>query len=683
MIRRTVKYYPSRVKAEAQKYGRAYVEKKYGKTVYAKVVGKKTKIKFAKKKAPHGHTHTQNGSPTRAKPTAKSRGYASLAKRAGDSLKNAAPKAKGLWEAGKSMAFAEGGMRDPVMTKEQFKRQMNFNLDNDEDLAQGSQRATAQPTSISHLISGQLRQASNNTVDAWEQWAQTKNGQTDITRRGGSPFGIEAQFQQANDADTQQQEGRIGLNIDADGVVRYNATSPATKLAQRNPMGAFGTPNVMYDLGEEPQDSEFDSHESEETIMGPRPPISETQWWDIRHSTPVAQRDGATTYAAYVKENEANNIRIYGSNSTTPKPTGGTTPASGASTFGGFTEYGVNFTNSKDQQAWQKADATGYATNLKSRQAIDAKAAADIKRLPPPPGGLNGQWDPNSTHSKASDAIWKKADQDKKALLQSGYADFYNTQNPGGKPMSYNPTAGTIEYGEAPKAPGAPTGPGTQGNGYQQSPLPTLNTGARPEPVFKPTSAVYNPWGYGEGAANNMMGPSSAQMGNATMEAMSLANAYFAPQRAELAYELGDMETDMRRLAVNLGRQVDDPVLQAKLYKEASRAVRTLDIQQNTYAFQMADSRRKEENQNWQFYDQMAQEEDRLRMANEQFYQGLDLQKSGYNLQNWIAMQNAGSPLPGSSAPPASAQQSRYSGPAQSVTPASSQMGGIYSRTRY
>jgi len=151
-------------------------------------------------------------------------------------------------------------------------------------------------------------------------------------------------------------------------------------------------------------------------------------------------------------------------------------------------------------------------------------------------------------------------------------------------------------------------------------------------------SGVYNPWSRGEGGEVNAYGPSQNYMGNATLQAMSLANAYFAPQRMELAYELGDMETDMRRLAVNLGRQVDDPVLQAKMFKEATRAVRTLDVQQNTFAFQMAEQRRREELQNFQFYDQLGQEEYRLRLANRQFYERLELDRRYYNLQNWNVM---------------------------------------------
>jgi hypothetical protein len=160
--------------------------------------------------------------------------------------------------------------------------------------------------------------------------------------------------------------------------------------------------------------------------------------------------------------------------------------------------------------------------------------------------------------------------------------------------------------------------------------MPNINDVLGPQPA-----GVYNPWSRMEGGVNNAYGPSPQYMAQATLESMALANAYFAPQRMELAYQLGDMETDMRRLAVNLGRQVDDPVLQAKMYKEAMQATRALDVQQNTFAFQMSEQRRREEMQNFQYYDQLAQEEARLKLQNRQFYEQLMLQKRYYNLQNW------------------------------------------------
>lgn len=122
-------------------------------------------------------------------------------------------------------------------------------------------------------------------------------------------------------------------------------------------------------------------------------------------------------------------------------------------------------------------------------------------------------------------------------------------------------------------------------------------------------------------------------MSQSSFDALRLADAYFAPKRLELAYQLGDMETDMKRLAVNLGRQIDDPILQAKLYKEAMKQVRTLDSDQNSFALQMLEQRRKEEVQNRQFYDQLALEADKVQQQDDQFYASLSLQRQQVNLQ--------------------------------------------------
>lgn len=188
---------------------------------------------------------------------------------------------------------------------------------------------------------------------------------------------------------------------------------------------------------------------------------------------------------------------------------------------------------------------------------------------------------------------------------------------------------------------------------------PPEDTGPPPPEVYNeeapilgeqkiPTGGTFNPWAFGMGGDTNSYGPSQQYMAQSTMESMALANAYFAPQRMELAYELGDMETDMRRLAVNLGRQVDDPVLQAKLYKESMRAVRTLDVQQNTFAFQMAEQRRKEELQNFQFYDQLAQEEYKSYLQNRLNESQLELQGRYYGLQRWNVMHPPGMTSTGS-----------------------------------
>lgn len=119
-----------------------------------------------------------------------------------------------------------------------------------------------------------------------------------------------------------------------------------------------------------------------------------------------------------------------------------------------------------------------------------------------------------------------------------------------------------------------------------------------------------------------------------TRDALMLADAYFSPKRLELAYELEQMDTDMRRLSVNMGRQIDDPILQAKLYKEAMRQTRTLDNEQNVFALQMVDQRRKEEMANRQFYDQLALEADKVRASSQQFFANLNLQRGQVELAN-------------------------------------------------
>jgi hypothetical protein len=136
----------------------------------------------------------------------------------------------------------------------------------------------------------------------------------------------------------------------------------------------------------------------------------------------------------------------------------------------------------------------------------------------------------------------------------------------------------------------------------------------------------------GTGAAGGQ-GSQDSMMSQSSFDALRLADAYFAPKRLELAYQLGDMETDMKRLAVNLGRQIDDPILQAKLYKEAMKQVRTLDSDQNSFALQMLEQRRKEEVQNRQFYDQLALEADKVQQQDDQFYASLSLQRQQVNLQ--------------------------------------------------
>lgn len=639
---KSVKYYPSRVKAELKKYGKAYVQKKYGLAVYAKVTGqtlKKTSkgyviSKRTGDKLDYVHNSKTSGKKIYAKDEdhklhshmlghndmhkpgvggidnkklsqykSSNPAVAAVTGRSDASKPNKPPKATSGWKGPRVLsAFVEGGMADLAKGAEPFKRQMNFNLSNDEDLAQGSEHPWAQATSISHLISGQLRQASNQTVDAWEQWAQDKSGTTEITRRGGSPFGVDMNFT-PDFGGHSEGDGHDHSHMEAE---EYGGMDAGTQLAQSNPMGAFGTSKVMYDLGEEPD-------MVEESIDG----------------------DNVTE----------------------------------AGTFGGWkaNELGdLGFQDSKDYNDWATKDRASFDRGYKN--AVEAFLRN---------GGRQGG-------QKAVDA--------RNAALQKEFVAYWNKHTKGTK-MTYSVNNGVSTTGWEAPAGGTPTGPGTDDEPYKQSPLPMYNTGENGDAYnlpdnFTPTSDVYNPWAYGEGGEYNMMGPSSARMGQATMEAMALANAYFAPQRAELAYELGDMETDMRRLSANLGRQVDDPVLQAKLYKEASRAVRTLDIQQNTYAFQMADARRKEELSNWQFYDQLAQNEHQMRLANYQFMKTLDLQYSQYNLQNWQAQYAANQGLPNQPAPPSGgtteASENYNYGSAKSVSPTiSSKLGGIYGTKRY
>lgn len=344
-----------------------------------------------------------------------------------------------------------------------FRPRMKLNLENDEELAQGSQHPWAQPTSISSTITGLLRQAQNASPNYWSQWAEGKGGQYALDTRGSSSFGVDMRWDP-------------------------NAPGAAQNLAMSNPMGAFGVNTVFQ--------------------------------------SPQAINQ--------------------------------------ASTNPGWTPFGAN--------------SPGF---------MPADPPTTPPTTPPP------ATDPNA-------------------------------------PPVYD-TTGPIVPGD----------------------------------INPPNSNVFNPWARGEGGNASSYGPGyspdpnnplAQYMNRATMESMSLANAYFAPQRMELAYELGDMETDMRRLAVNLGRQVDDPVLQAKLYKEAMRATRTLDVQQNTFAFQMSEQRRREELQNFQFYDQLAQEEYRLRLANRQFYERLELDRRYYNLQNWNVMHPPTTPGSGTTVtpPPAS-----------------------------
>lgn len=208
--------------------------------------------------------------------------------------------------------------------------------------------------------------------------------------------------------------------------------------------------------------------------------------------------------------------------------------------------------------------------------------------------------------------------------ITNGSASDMATSNP----MGAFGTNSTFEADQDEAAGEGKTGSSDLPEGYD-------SYGSSLEEKKLPANGVYNPWSAGQGGEFNQYGPNKQQLAQSQLEAMSLANTYFNNKRLHLAEQLGDMETDMRRLAVNLGRQVDDPVLQAKMYKEAMSATRALEIESDTAAFSLADQRRKEEIANFQFYDQMAQEEYKTWLANRHFYENLDLSKRSFNLQRW------------------------------------------------
>ncbi len=456
---------------EAKNQGIDYIKAKYGNERVSQIMSQLEKAT----QSPGRGSYT--GAPR--KQYVKGRGYVMV----GSSKNNAPPRpdgAKYKSQSGTAVGFRQqdGGpsaVAPPVddgnkdlFPSGTFKPRIKMNLDNEEELAQGSQHQWAQPTAISSTITGLLRQAQNAAPNYWDQWAQDKGGQFAVDGRESSSFGAD---------------------------MRWTDNPSAASLAQ-GPMGAFGT------------------------------------------NSGLGMAAGNQNFCAICK-------------------------SPGHST-GGHT------------------------------------AANDIRNQPP------GTTPPGTTPPG-------------------------NTAPPAATPPGTTPPAGPpmIPIGQGPIVPGD---------------------------VFQPSpDQNYNPWARLEGGEFNNNGPTGNKMAQSTMEAMNLANAYFAPQRMELAYELGDMETDMRRLAVNLGRQTDDPVLQAKMYKEAMRATRTLDVQQNTFAFQMAEQRRKEELQNYQFYDQLGQEEARLKLQNRQFIDQLELQRRYYNLQNWNVVNNS-SPTGSAPPPPAAAQ---------------------------
>lgn len=543
------------------------------------VVGKKKPTK-----KPHSHPKPDPSKPPSTTPSTS----------APTRPKSTNPTAHGLFRASASrLRDGDGYARNSDPTKA---RQLNFNLSNNEDLAQGSEHEWANPTSISNLISGQLRQAANAPLDAWETWA-ANNGLSASVNSGSSGFQV---------------------NLNVDGQQQQQEVNAGSYLANSQPMGAFGTSNVMNQYGMLSEDQSGQQEQAAKGTFG--------GWGD-----PLNNATGT-----------------------------------------------VPLTSAMDEQEWKASSIFGTVTSRADTAAAKALATYNTEVAGVAPG--------SPAHTAASKKYWVAVSASR-AAYKSSYAEWFNDTSPenakvmntsGNMTTSYKAAysrklatdrkareaqAAADKKAAADKAAADAAARAAEDKRIKDhaaavearrtsAELNLKNLDSFGVPIQKDllgddsySSNLYNPWGRMEGASQNQYGPSEATMGKATMEAMAMANAYFAPQRAELAYELGDMETDMRRLAVNLGRQVDDPVLQAKLYKEGLRSVRTLDIQQNTFAFQLADSRRKEENQNFQFYDQLAQEEARLKLANRQFYEGLDLQKNQYNLNQWAAANPAIQPL--------------------------------------
>ncbi len=286
--------------------------------------------------------------------------------------------------------------------------------------------------------------------------------------------------------------------------------------------------------------------------------------------------------------------------------------------------------------------------------------------------GLDPRWSPSDAGASPSQNNMEGSQfsvDDKGNIVMNGASTQAAVSNPMG---AFGTSAGMGMEDEAEG--GAPANTNSTGNSAAPTNTATMN-GATVAP--KP-SGVYNPWGFGQGSEYNQYGPSQERMAQSTMEAVALANAYFSPQRLELAQQLGDMETDMRRLAVNLGRQVDDPVLQAKMYKEAMTATRAMDVQQNTFAFQMSEQRRREELANFQHYDSMAQQEHQLRQQNTQYYDRLSLDNATFDLNRWST---ANHPMynqaPASAAPTAGAPAATGGAPAAAKTEDTDSYGNI------
>lgn len=162
--------------------------------------------------------------------------------------------------------------------------------------------------------------------------------------------------------------------------------------------------------------------------------------------------------------------------------------------------------------------------------------------------------------------------------------------------------------------PGAYTGPVYEGTAKEAYTNLIQGGGTGAPATGSPGGATGTGTGGGTLPGGGATGGAPGNLNTATKEALAMANAYFAPKRIEMAYELEQLETDMRRLSVNLGRQIDDPVLQAKLRRDALKAVRLLDADEQTFALQMVEQRRKEMIQMSQFQQTLQLERNKLEL---------------------------------------------------------------------
>ena len=576
-------------------------------------------VNSSSKPSSSGHTpggHTHGGSTGTGSPRGEGSGGSNTVPAPARENSNDKRKAHGLFVAGRTR-LSDGGETPSIAgMADASKRQLNFNLSNNEDVAQGSETEWSQPTSISNLISGQLRQSDNAPKDAWAIWAQNNSQSSPITAS-------QQQQQVQPGASTSQPMGAFGLNS-----VMDNYGGGEQQQAQYGTFGGWGVDatgkTTFKNAGDEEEwktssvyanvtaraDTSYKTKIDSWVAAGPK--VAATPGYTRESSSPTVQPGERVVN---VKTNQWNANKIYVIvRDATPETPGRTVNDA----------EGIKLATSAYNSSYKK----GYADWFNITSPADAKY-------------MNSYGTLTTSYKKAyqdkldsdEDAAAAQAIKDKEAAAAQAEKDRLARE---AEAKRIKDNADAIKARQ--------TSADLNLQNYSTFGVPIQSDMLGDDSY---NSNLYNPWGRMEGASQNRYGPSSETLGKATMEAMAMANAYFAPQRAELAYELGDMETDMRRLAVNLGRQVDDPVLQAKLYKEGMRSVRTLDVQQNTFAFQLADARRKEENQNFQFYDQLAQEESKIKLANRQYFESLDLQKNQYNLNAWSAANPVVAPYTG------------------------------------